>query len=597
MRREPLIALCGLALTAGGAPAGAAIADLQLASRAQSGANPSSPVTAGAVAGDGSRVAFTSADALEGQPVGGVRQVYVREPASGRTILVSRNRAGQPANAAVDAAGPSTRGPAVSADGRFVVFTSHASNLVAGDDDGGQRDVFRADLATGAIRLVTAAPSGSSTDTVDDGVDVSADGTRVVYARTPPGGDRQLVVRDLLRGGEIPVGVAPDGSALGGPFGQPDISPDGRVVAFSSGGQVYVRALDSGVTRHLGPGAQPDLSGDGSVVVFVDGATVRRAIVASREMVVMSTNGSQPRVSADGRRVAWTAFGDALAGDTNGVADVYVAMAGGMPTRASERTTPPVQVARAATSPALSANGGRLAFELDDGPAPSQSLVTGDADLARDVLVGSMTPTDGAGPRITAGADAASTGGPVITVSGRVSDPSGVAYVLVRGARARVDAAGGFAVTLNLVGGSNTIPVRAMDGAGNVAQVPVVVSRTLLARIGVNGVPRASGLSVARSARRTLVRFRLDRRATRVTVRLARRQPVAGGGSRFVPVGPARRLSGVAGARGGLLSTTPLKRGIYQVRLTVIAPQGARVVAHRFVVQVASPARGTSARR
>lgn len=589
MRPRPLSALCGIVLAAAGSvPATAAIAGLQLASRADSGVNPSAIANTGGVAGDGSRVAFTSADALAGLPVGGLRQVYVREPVSGRTILVSRTRAGQPADAAVDGSSATTRGPAVSADGRFVAFSSSASNLVVGDDDGGRRDVFRADLVTGSIRLVSDAAQGPSVYDVDEGVDISADGTRVVYGRILPGGARELVVRDLLLGGESVVSVGPDGSALGGPFGQPDISADGRVVAFSSSGQVYVRDLGSGTTRHVGAGLVPSLSGDGSAVVLSAGSVVRHVVVATGVATVVSANGADPGVSADGRRVVWTDMADALPDDTNGLPDVYVGFVGGVATRASERAAAPVQIARAATAPALSADGGRLAFELDDGPAPSTSLVANDSDLARDVLTGTMTPTDAVGPQIVAGVDATSTTGTAVTVSGRVTDPSGVAYVVVRGTRARVDGGGGFAVTLNLVGGANTISVRAMDGAGNVSQVPLVVSRTLLTRAGVNGVPRATGLSVVQSGKRMLVRFRLDRRATRVSVRLARRQ-TAGGVTRFVPVGAARRLSGVAGARGGLLATKPLDRGIYQVRITVIAPTGTRVVAHRFVITKPPP--------
>ncbi len=570
----------------GAAQAQGAIAGLDLISRADTGANPAAPVDVGGVSADGRRVAFVSADPLAGTPVGGIRQLYVRDVPSGRTLLASRTPAGRPADAPVDVPPAGAGGASLSADGRFAVFTSRAAGLVPGDTDGGLRDVFRVDLATGAVRLASASPDGGpSTFDVDPGVDLSADGSRVAYVRTR-GGVSELVVSDLLRGGETLAGVAPGGMLLSGPFGTPSLSADGRAVAFSSAGRIYVRDLDGGATVDVGPGTSPSLSGDGSVVVYVDGTTVRRTVVASAATTVVAANGGDPRISADGRRVAWTSLDDSVAGDTNGLPDVYVATSGGAPVRASERAAG-VQVARASTTPSMAANGGRLVFELDDGPAPSASLVAGDTDLARDVLGGTMTPADATGPAIVSEVSTGSTPAPAVTVSGRVTDPSGVAYVLVRGMRARVDTSGAFAVTLSLTGGSNVIPLRAMDGAGNIASTSVVVSHTLLGRLGLGAVPRATGLGVARSGPRTIVRFRLDRRATRVWVALARRQVLASGGTRFVAVGPVRGLAGITGNRGGLLSPKALARGIYQVRLTVVSPQGTRVVAHRFVVTTA----------
>ncbi len=591
MRRPRALIAFGLAVVGGAVPASGAIADLRLVSRSDSGANPGGTVSVSGVSGDGSRIAFTSADALAGPATGGVRQLYVRDIVSGRTLLASRTRAGQPANAAVDARSADTQGPSLSSDGRFAVFTSTASNLVAGDDDGGLRDVFRADLATGAVRLASTGDTGGlSTFAVDEGADMSGDGARIVYSRVGTAGGRELVVRDLLRGGEVIANVAGDGSSLPGPFGQASISADGRVVAFSSLGQIYVRYLDAGATVALGADAHPDLSGDGSVVVAVAGGVIRRTVVATGATASVATNGAEPRVSADGRRVAWTSLSDTVPGDTNGQPDTYVAFVGGAATRASERATAPVQVSRAATGPVLSADGGRLGFELDDGPSPSASLVTGDTDLSRDVIAGTMTPTDGIGPQIVAGVAAATTSGPTVTVSGRVTDPSGVVSVVVRGSRARVDSSGAFAVTLDLAAGTTAIPVRAVDGGGNASVVPVVVSRVLAQRLGILAAPRVTGLAVAKSGRRTLLRFRLDQRATRVWVRLYRRQAVVGGGFRFTGVGAARRLAGTPGARGGLLATAPLARGIYQARVTVVSARGTRVVAHRFVVRTAPPA-------
>lgn len=565
-----------------GVSSASALTSLEVASRADTGANPGAPVTGAGISGDGSSIAFVSADVLAAGG-NGIRQLYVRDTATSRTRLASRGRSGQPANAAVEVAEEATG--ALSADGRYAVFASRATNLVSGDPDGTARDVFRTDLLTGAIRRVSAPDDGAVTGyETDTAVDISADGSRVAYGRQDGTGP-VLVVRDLLRGGEAVVSVAPDGSPLPGPFSAPSLSADGRSVVFSSGGVIYVRQIDDGVTQALIAGTSPDISGDGSVVAHLVGAQVRRTVVATAASQIVSANGTDPRISTDGRRLVWTELADTAVGDTNGQPDIYGVTAGGVPFRVSQGATAATQVPRAATSPLLSASGGRAAFTMNDGPAPSASLAPGDTDRSPDVIVGTMGATDRTDPQISIAVSAAETTAPAVTVSGRVTDPSGIAFVIVRGTRARVDTAGNFAVTVSLVGGVNPIPVRAMDGAGRSSQVAAVVSRSLAMRLGIAAVPRATGLSIGRSPKRTIVRFRLSERVTRTYVGLSRRQPVAGKGTRFVPVGKARRLGGTPGARGGLLSTRPLARGIYQVRVTVVSPQGVRVTAHRFVEQ------------
>jgi Tol biopolymer transport system component len=73
--------------------------------------------------------------------------------AGGVTERVSINAAGEPANA-------DSYEPSLSGDGRFVVFSSSATNLVNGDRNG-SGDVFVHDRATGDTRLVSRSSTGT----------------------------------------------------------------------------------------------------------------------------------------------------------------------------------------------------------------------------------------------------------------------------------------------------------------------------------------------------------------------------------------------------------------------------------------------------
>ena len=110
---------------------------------------------------DGRWVAFASTapfddDARPATASGekGVRQVYLRDLISGRTTRVTRaaNRARPDGDSSI---------PAISADGRHVVFVSEASNLLD-DDDNRVADVFLYDRETDGLTWVSRAADGSS---------------------------------------------------------------------------------------------------------------------------------------------------------------------------------------------------------------------------------------------------------------------------------------------------------------------------------------------------------------------------------------------------------------------------------------------------
>ena len=115
-----------------------------------------SGLTSFSISSNGQFVAFYSdADNLVANDTNGYRDVFVRDLVGGTNILVSVNTNG---NASGDGI---SFDPAISADGRYVVFTSSADNLVPGDNNKAQ-DVFVRDLQAGTTTLVSVSMDGVS---------------------------------------------------------------------------------------------------------------------------------------------------------------------------------------------------------------------------------------------------------------------------------------------------------------------------------------------------------------------------------------------------------------------------------------------------
>lgn len=129
---------------------------------------------------------------------------------------------------------------ALSADGRFVAFVSHASNLVPGDTNG-VADVFVRDRLTSATTRVSVASDGSQgNDSVESyGLALSADGRFVAFvsraSNLAPGdtnGVADIFLHDRLTVETTRVSVATDGTQADQRSRNPVLSADGRFVAF-----------------------------------------------------------------------------------------------------------------------------------------------------------------------------------------------------------------------------------------------------------------------------------------------------------------------------------------------------------------------------
>lgn len=127
----------------------------------------------GAISSDGRVVAFTSLTQSLSTSTPSPYHVYAKDMQSGQLWLVSSDRYGTPGNGhsgSVD----------LSADGRFAVFSSIASNLVPGDTNG-QYDIFIKDMLTGAIERLSVSNTGVQANEESASVAISGDGKVVTF--------------------------------------------------------------------------------------------------------------------------------------------------------------------------------------------------------------------------------------------------------------------------------------------------------------------------------------------------------------------------------------------------------------------------------
>ena len=347
------------------------------------------------ISADGRFVAFTSlaSNLVPGDTKG---DVFVRDLQTGAITRVSTG------------ANDRALDPSISADGRFVAFTSYASNLVPGDTNG-VRDVFVRDLQTGAITLVSTDVNGNLGNKDSFQGSISADGRFVTFtseaSNLAPGdtnGDMDVFVRDLETGAVFPVSTeGKDGGSL-----TPSISADGRYVVFSSaasnlvpGGtfgdtDVFVRDLQTGAIVRVSEAASfdPSISADGRYVAFASSAGVLVWDQQTGAITPVSTtangdqgNGTsmQASISPDGRFVVFASRASNLVpGDTNGILDIFVRdLQTGAITRVSTAANGD-QGNSESFDPSISADGRLVTFT-----SSASNLVPGDTNGVADVFV------------------------------------------------------------------------------------------------------------------------------------------------------------------------------------------------------------------
>jgi hypothetical protein len=238
------------------------------------------------ISGDGRYVTFVSAaEDLAPEAPPGTKEAYVKDLHTGDVELLSRANGtdGEAANEPVEEL-------TISADGRYAIFASSATNLLEGVSLEG-RHVYRRDLQSGETALVdrVSGADGAIVTREASADAISEDGRYVVFSadvedlEVPAGahaitGGYTLYVRDMQTGTTTAVGRASGatGAIADEPSIADSISPDGRYVAFESAAtnlvpgmqanavsQIYLRDLQSDTTTLVSRSAPSEALPDG----------------------------------------------------------------------------------------------------------------------------------------------------------------------------------------------------------------------------------------------------------------------------------------------------------------------------------------------
>jgi Tol biopolymer transport system component len=294
----------------------------------------------------------------------------------------------------------------ITADGRFVVFGSAATNLV-GEDDNGVEDIYLVDRQSGAIERVSLGHLGQQGNARSYSPRVSADGRFVAFVSqadnlvpNDSNGVADVFVRDRQSGTTERVSVSSSGAQSDWPVDRPALSDDGRFVLFhaigtsnltetmsASGGTLaylhdrqsgqteVVSLLGDGEAAGLGSIEQSSISGDGRWIAFaaVNGSGLDPAILL-RDRQTGSTSRiaaapgvfsrpAMPKISRDGRFIAFTSFAaDLVPDDTNAATDVFLHDRQAGTTVRASLASGGGQIAGASTVAGLSDDGRYIAF-------------------------------------------------------------------------------------------------------------------------------------------------------------------------------------------------------------------------------------------
>lgn len=211
---------------------------------------------------------------------------------------------------------------AISTDGRYVAFQSVASNLVPADTNSSW-DIFVRDRGAGTTTRVSVGPSGAQANSGSYYPQVSADGrviafsslaTNLLAGGADSNGQEDVFVHDASTGVTTRVSVGPMGEQANGTSYPTGISSDGRFVLFLSN-----------ATNLLGAGSDTNGSWDAFVHDRQSGSTARVSVGSAG--LQANSDSRQATLSSDGRFVVFQSSSTNLgstSSDTNGALDVFL---------------------------------------------------------------------------------------------------------------------------------------------------------------------------------------------------------------------------------------------------------------------------------
>ncbi len=368
--------------------------------------------SSGSLSADGRYVTFSSgASNLIAGDTNGTYDIFVRDMQAGTNIRVNVNSSGGQSSGDVGA-------PVISSDGRYVMFVSSASDLVAGDT--GYNDAFVHDTQAGTTRRVSVSSSGEQANGDTWGpAAISADGryaafrsdaTNLVSGSSGP----NVFIHDLQTGSTTQAAVTGLGDSF--TYWGLDLSSDGRYVTFDSPADnivsgdtnwvsdIFVADRQAGTTTRVsvdtsGSYNHPDcyytaINADGRYVAFYmeDGVTTRSNLfvhdgdsgittLVTPNSSGLSIPGSNPDFSSDGRYIVFDSDADDLvAGDTNGKWDIFVHDQQTGTTALVSMSASGAEGTNNSTGPQISPDGQYIVFS-----SSASNLVPGDTNNRADM--------------------------------------------------------------------------------------------------------------------------------------------------------------------------------------------------------------------
>jgi Tol biopolymer transport system component len=264
------------------------------------------------ISANGQWIAFDSSAAnLVDNDTNGMPDVFVYDRDTGLTRRVSvRSDGGQATGVSED--------PSISANGRWITYTSSAANLVDGDTDG-RDDVFLFDQDTGITQRVSVRSDGEQA-TGENGSwypAISADGRWITYSSysanlidDDTNGETDVFLFDRDTGRTRRVSVRSDGGQATGSSYISAISADGRWITYAS---------------QAGNLVDNDTNGLWDVFLFDQDTGLTQLVSVRSDGGNTTLNSEDPAISADGRWITYTSYAENLVdGDTNDMCDVFL---------------------------------------------------------------------------------------------------------------------------------------------------------------------------------------------------------------------------------------------------------------------------------
>jgi Tol biopolymer transport system component len=281
------------------------------------------------VSADGRYIAYTTVADLPGERDGGADDVFRYDRRTDATIVVSRSFGG--GGLSGDANSPS-----ISGDGDVVAFISDGGDSVVPEDTGLGMQVYTRTISSGTNERISRPPDGKATNNRSIDPAISSDGRYVAFASSAtnltPEGTVGLFRYDRRTGTMILVSVTPSGAGAKGTSGQPSITPNGAMVAWTSTATDLVPETAGRIA--------PAATTRGQSEVYLRDIDAGETILISVSLTNTGSAGQsfQPAVAGGGRYVAFASNSRTLVRDDgNNAYDVFL------------RDLPPVPVINPAT--------------------------------------------------------------------------------------------------------------------------------------------------------------------------------------------------------------------------------------------------------